>query len=171
MKWLTVFAMLVTVVLLPGIVIADPDTGLTIGGRGYPAYGCFEYPGSPQVIHISGGVFSKLLRNIELPQERRRFAESWLRTIEQSWTKSRKFQEEWLQLQKTNLKFQREIEQLQMEKLKLQAEIEKLQTEKLRLEKEKLELQLKLKKLQKETSKQSSNSSTTKAAVKTTTTE
>lgn len=171
MKWLTVFTMLVTVLFLPSLVMADPDTGLTFGGRAYTPYGCFGYPGPPQVIQISSDVVSKLLGNIGLPQERRRLAESWLRTIEQSWTKNRKFREEWIELQKTHLKFQREMEQLQIEKLKLRAEIEKLQTEKLQLEKEKLELQLKLEKLQKETSKQSSGSSGPRAAVKTATAE
>jgi len=171
MKWLTVFTMLVMVLFLPGIVMADLGTGLKFGGQGYSPYGRFGYPGPPQVIYISDDVFSKLLGNIGLPQERQRLAESWLRTIEQSWIKNAKFQEAWIELQKTNLKFQREIEQLQMEKLKLQVEIEKLQTEKLQLEKEKLELQLKLEKLQKETGQQSLSSSTTRAVVKTATTE
>jgi len=171
MKWLTVFTMMVTVVFLPSIVMADPSTGLKFGSQGYSPYGYFGYPGPPQVVYISDEVFSKLLGNIGLPQERQRLAESWLRTIEQSWIKSAKFQEEWIELQKTNLKFQREIEQLQMEKLKLQVEIEKLQTEKLQLEKEKLELQLKLEKLQRETSEQRAIPSTTGASVKTATTE
>ena len=35
MKWLTVFTMLVMVLFLPGIVMADPGTGLKFGGQGY----------------------------------------------------------------------------------------------------------------------------------------
>jgi hypothetical protein len=113
-------------------------------GYVYPSYGCFGYPGPPQIIQAPGNEVRKVLDAISNPADRQKFAVAWLKFSEQSATKSLQIQKEWVELQKSHLTSQVQIEQHRLEKLKLEVEIEKLQVEKLRLEKENLQLRLKL---------------------------
>jgi len=142
MRTLIVLAMLAVVTCAA---TAEPGTDQVPGGGYiYPSYGCFWYPGPPQLIRTPGNEVSKVLDAISSPGDRQKVAIEWLKFSEQSTTKSLQIQKEWVELQKHYSSSQIQIEQLRLEKSKLEAEIEKLQVEKLRLEKENLQLRLKL---------------------------
>ncbi len=143
MRTLIVLTMLAVV---PCAATAESGTDQVVGGSGYiyPSYGCFWYPGPPQLIRTPGNEVSKVLDAISSPADRQKFAIEWLKFSEQSTTKSLQIQKEWVELQRHYLSSQIQIEQLRLEKLNLEAEIEKLQVEKLRLERENLQLRLKL---------------------------
>ena len=164
MKRLNVLTILV-MLLMPALAMGEGLPGPIIGA-GYHWYPCHGLPcvclDFTAWIQVSGHGVSKVLDAINNVQTRQKLAEEWFQFHKQSVAKTWEFQEGCLELQKAHLRLQREIEQLRLAQLKLQAEIEKLQAEKLRLE---------LEKLQKETSKQASDSSGPRAAVKTATAE